>query len=95
MNAVSSLRADPGAVLTVSRTQPALRECVAQAVRRYFSDLGSHDPSDLYDLVLREVESPLFLEVMRYCDGNQSRAAAVLGINRSTLRKKLKLYGLA
>lgn len=95
MNALSALRADPGAVLAIPRTQPALRECVAQAVRRYFVDLGSHEPGDLYDLVLREVEAPLLLEAMRYCDGNQSRAAAVLGINRSTLRKKLRQYGLA
>ena len=50
---------------------------------------------DLYEVVLREIEAPLFAEVMRYCEGNQSRAAACLGINRATLRKKLKSYDLA
>jgi Fis family transcriptional regulator len=45
--------------------------------------------------VLREIEAPLFAEVLRHCDGNQSRAAAMLGLNRATLRKKLKAYGLA
>jgi Fis family transcriptional regulator len=44
--------------------------------------------------VLREVEEPLFRAVMSYADGNQSRAAEILGINRGTLRKKLKEYGL-
>jgi Fis family transcriptional regulator len=45
-------------------------------------------------VVLREIEPPLLVEVMRHYDGNQSRAAATLGINRATLRKKLKQYGL-
>lgn len=72
----------------------SLRECVTGAVRRYLSDLDDCAPDDLYDVVLREVESPLFAEVMRHYGGNQSRAAAALGINRATLRKKLRLYGL-
>ncbi|KFL37311.1 Fis family transcriptional regulator [Arenimonas donghaensis DSM 18148 = HO3-R19] len=64
-------------------------------MRRYLHDFNGCDPDDLYDVVLREIELPLFAEVMRHCDGNQSRAAACLGINRATLRKKLKAYGLA
>lgn len=72
----------------------SLRECVTGAVRRYLADLDDCAPDDLYDVVLREVESPLFAEVMRHYGGNQSRAAAALGINRATLRKKLRLYGL-
>lgn len=75
--------------------QPALAECVKQAVRRYLRDLGDHPAQDLHDLVLHEVEAPLFAEVLRYYDGNQSRAATALGLNRSTLRKKLKQYKLA
>lgn len=81
--------------VAISHAQPALRECVGQAVRRYLADLGEHTPDELYDLVLREVEAPLFGEVMRHYQGNQSRAAEALGINRATLRKKLKQYGLA
>lgn len=90
MTALAALRADASA----TATQPALRDHVARAVRRYLADRDCQEPDDLYDLVLREVEAPLFAEVLRYCDGNQSRAAAALGINRATLRKKLKQYRL-
>ena len=72
----------------------ALRDVVAQSVRRYLHDLDDHTPDDLYDVVLREVEAPLLREVLRHCDGNQSRAAATLGLNRATLRKKLRDHGL-
>ena len=71
-----------------------LREHVAQAVRRYLSDLDGSDADDVYEVVLREMEIPLFLEVLNHCEGNQSRAAAMLGIHRATLRKKLREYGL-
>ena len=47
-----------------------------------------------YDLVIGEVERPLFKAVMDYTDGNQSQAAGILGINRGTLRKKLRSYSL-
>jgi len=72
-----------------------LRDHVARSVRRYLQDINGCELADLYEVVLREVEAPLFAEVMRYCEGNQSRAAACLGINRATLRKKLKSYSLA
>ena len=52
-------------------------------------------PGHLYDLVMREVEEPLFRAVLGYAEGNQSRAADILGINRGTLRKKLKNYGIS
>jgi Fis family transcriptional regulator len=76
-------------------TRPPLREHVANSVRRYLRDLDGCDTSDLYEIALRELEIPLFAEVLGHCDGNQSRAAAMLGIHRATLRKKLKDYGLA
>jgi Fis family transcriptional regulator len=72
-----------------------LREHVAHSVRRYLQDLDGCDTDDLYNTALRELEIPLFTEVLRHCDGNQSRAAAMLGIHRATLRKKLRDYGLA
>jgi Fis family transcriptional regulator len=93
LNALYALRADSASAESAS--QPALRECVARAVRRYLADLDDHDVDDLYDVVLREVEAPMFAEVLRHCDGNQTRAAAALGINRATLRKKLKQYRLS
>lgn len=71
-----------------------LRDHVANSVRRYIGDLNGSDTSNLYEIALRELEIPLFAEVLEHCDGNQSRAAAMLGIHRATLRKKLKEYGL-
>jgi len=63
-------------------------------LKRYFKDLNGHAPGDLYDLVIGEIEAPLFRTVMHHTQGNQSRAAAILGVNRATLRKKLKTYSL-
>ena len=48
----------------------------------------------MYELVLSEIEAPMLEEVMQYTRGNQTRAANLLGINRGTLRKKLKKYGM-
>jgi Fis family transcriptional regulator len=79
---------------TSTRTVP-LRALCAEALESYFATLNGHKPGHLYDLVLREVEEPLFKAVLDYAEGNQSRAADILGINRGTLRKKLKMYGLA
>lgn len=75
--------------------QPALRECVARAVRRYLTDVESQPSEGLHALVLGEVEQPLLREVMAWYGNNQSKAAAALGINRATLRKKLAQYGLS
>ena len=79
--------------LTNVRNRP-LRDLTAEALNRYFKDLNGHSPGDLYGLVLSEVEAPLFETVMEHTQGNQSRAAEILGINRATLRKKLKNYYL-
>lgn len=87
-----------GAVATddpCNRSQSALSECVTQTVRRYLADIGDTECTEgLHALVLREVETPLLREVLAFHDGNQSRAAAALGINRATLRKKLATHGL-
>lgn len=66
-----------------------------EALQTYFQSLNGHRPGALYDLVIGEVEKPLFRAVLNYTDGNQSRAAEILGINRGTLRKKLRDYRLA
>jgi len=72
-----------------------LREHVAQSVQRYLHDLNGCQNEDVYQVILREVEIPLFTQVLKHCEGNQSRAASLLGIHRATLRKKLRDYGLA
>ena len=65
-----------------------------EALCTYFSHLNGYKPGDLYQLVIGEVEKPLFSAVLKYTNGNQSEAAEILGINRGTLRKKLKSYKL-
>jgi Fis family transcriptional regulator len=71
-----------------------LRECVEDAISSYFEHLDGHPAGVLYKMVMEEVEEPLFRSVLEYTGGNQSKASELLGINRGTLRKKLKLYGL-
>jgi len=71
------------------RSEP-LRECVRSALRFYLSSMGDHDINGLYQLVMSEVEQPMLEAVLEHTNGNQSAAAAILGISRGTLRKKLK-----
>ncbi len=72
----------------------ALGNMAQEALERYFRTLNGHKPEELYDLVIGEVEKPLFRAVLDYTGGNQSLAATILGINRGTLRKKLRRHGL-
>ena len=74
--------------------KPPLAACVKQSLDRYFNDLNGEKTSDVYDMVITEVERPLLEIVMRHVKSNQSKAAAILGINRNTLRKKLKQHKL-
>jgi Fis family transcriptional regulator, factor for inversion stimulation protein len=92
VNSLHVLRADTA---LPSQPQSALRDHVAKAVRRYLHDLGDCESHELYDIVLREIEQPLVSEVMKHFNGNQTRAAATLGLNRATLRKKLREYGIS
>jgi len=71
-----------------------LRQCVEQALHNYFAHLEGADVTDVYNMVLSEVEAPLLETVMDYVKGNQTRASELLGLNRGTLRKKLKQYDL-
>ncbi|MBF0751469.1 MULTISPECIES: DNA-binding transcriptional regulator Fis [unclassified Pasteurella] len=94
-------QSSPSEALTVSVlnaqsqvTNKPLRDSVKQALRNYLSQLDGQDVNDLYELVLSEVEHPMLDMVMQYTRGNQTRAANMLGINRGTLRKKLKKYGM-
>ena len=80
-------------VVKTHRSDP-LRECVREALGNYFVHLNGHPVSNLYDLVLAEVEEPLLRTVLQHTGGNQTQAAALLGISRSTLRKKLAHYDI-
>jgi Fis family transcriptional regulator len=83
-----------GRDLKVNGKGVPLRSQAEEALQCYFEALNGHKPAHLYDLVMREVEEPLFKVVMGHVQGNQSRAATILGINRGTLRKKLKEFGI-
>lgn len=93
MTAKKKTRARESSTRLNGRDLP-LRNHAERALSDYFTSLNGHRPAHLYDLVLREVEEPLFRVVLDYAEGNQSRAAVILGINRGTLRKKLKQLGL-
>lgn len=80
--------------LKASKSKKPLCKHTEDALENYFASLNGDRPGDLYDLVMGEVERPLFEAVMKYTQGNQSQAAGILGINRGTLRKKLKTYEL-
>ncbi|MEN6670737.1 DNA-binding transcriptional regulator Fis [Psychrobacter sp. B38] len=77
-----------------SYTQEPLRVHVERVVRQYFAMLGDDVPTDLYELVLKQVEEPLLSVVLEQTRGNQTKCAQILGLNRGTLRKKLKTYDL-
>ncbi len=87
-------KGNSGAELVTKKSKRPLHEHTEDALNVYFANLNGDSPGDLYDLVIGEVERPLFKAVMEYTDGNQSQAACILGINRGTLRKKLKTYAL-
>ena len=75
-------------------TTASLRENVEMAMANYFKHLDGQPVTDVYQMVLSEIEAPMLEQVMKYVRNNQTKAAQLLGLNRGTLRKKLKQYGL-
>lgn len=72
-----------------------IEQLVDQNLQQYFAMLGTMLPAPgLYDRVLEQLERPLILHTLRATHGNQIKAAEVLGINRNTLRKKMRLLGI-
>lgn len=71
-----------------------LHDAVTRAVRNYLNELDGQATTGFYELVLSQVEAPLLREVMQHTRNNQTRASDMLGLNRGTLRKKLKQYNL-
>lgn len=90
---VNILEKTESAFELMQKNQP-LHDSVRQSLENYLCQLKGEIPSNLYDLILAEVEAPLMQAVMDYTKNNQSRAAIVLGLSRGTLRKLLKKYGL-
>ena len=80
-------------VSNLKKSEP-LRNCIQEALSNYFRQLNGHKPAGLYKMVISEVEQPLLRSVMDHTKRNQTHAARILGISRSTLRKKLSEYDL-
>lgn len=74
--------------------KPPLEQCVIDSLEAYFNDLNGTEPHGIHGMVMQTVEKPLLQTVMRRAQYNQSLAAEWLGINRNTLRKKLKDHKL-
>lgn len=70
----------------------SLQEALTQQVQRYLTEMKNEDITNLYDMVMEQIEQPLFQATMEHCKYNQSRAAVVLGLSRGTLRTKLKKH---
>jgi Fis family transcriptional regulator len=71
-----------------------LSACVRKMMKQYFKDLDGEEATNIYDMVVANVERPLLEVVMHQVRGNQTRAADLLGLNRNTLRKKLSQHGI-
>ena len=72
----------------------SLKYQVGLALRRYFKELDGNRATNVFEMVIKEVEKPMLEEVMKFCNGNKSQASKILGINRVTLRTKLKQYNI-
>jgi Fis family transcriptional regulator, factor for inversion stimulation protein len=71
-----------------------LSACVRKMMKQYFNDLDGEHATSIYEMVIANVERPLLEVVMHHAEGNQTRAAELLGLNRNTLRKKLTQHGI-
>lgn len=72
-----------------------IADCVRRNLNRYFRDLDGETPHAIYDMVLASVEKPMLEVVLKQAAGNQTIAADMLGISRSTLRRKLAEHHLS
>ena len=82
-------------VVSKESREDSLADCVRDALNAYFSQLDGHPANSIYQMVMEEVERPLFQTVMEHTCGNQTQAASLLGISRSTLRKKLSRFDIS
>jgi len=77
-----------------AENETGLSSNIRTSLSQFLNDLDGENPGNIYDMVLQQVEQPLLELIMQHVDGNQSKASEFLGINRGTLRKKLKTYSL-
>lgn len=97
-NVNNSLQDQPLHLVESAANEPTsskrLRDSVADAMQQYFEQLDGQPATEVYQMVLTEIEAPLLEAVMRYTRDNQTKASELLGLNRGTLRKKLKQYDM-
>ncbi len=72
-----------------------LADCVRRNLNRYFRDLDGETPHAIYDMVIASVERPMLEVILKQAQGNQTVAAEMLGISRSTLRRKIAEHNLS
>jgi Fis family transcriptional regulator len=94
MDYMTNLQIEKRPGLNVNPNELTLKECVSNAMDQFFQHMDGQPASNLYEMVMAEVEAPLLQVVMKNAHDNQSKASEILGINRGTLRKKLKQYDL-
>jgi len=88
------VRQSSAEIIPMEDQPPSLAAAVRNAVDRYINTMDDQPVTDLYDLVLSEIEAPLLECILKFTQNNQSRTAIILGLNRGALRKKLKKYSL-
>jgi Fis family transcriptional regulator len=93
-NSLLSLPRKSADTATSTEHGTPLRDSVKVSIERYFTHLDGQEVTNLYDIVIAEVEEPLLQTVMKITGNNQSLAARLLGLSRGTLRKKLEQFGL-
>ncbi len=86
------LAKDPSFVAKLDAS--AIEDVVELKISRFFDQVGSYFPEKVHELIMGKVEKPLIIQVLRRVGGNRIKAAKILGINRNTLRKRMKIYGI-
>lgn len=89
---LSTSQPTPAELASPTQQPPTLSQHIEHSVRQYFSELDTADVTDVYDLMLQQFERPLLTVIYELTKGNQTHMAEILGLNRGTLRKKLKRY---
>lgn len=72
----------------------SIEDVVELKISRFLDQIGTFYPENVHELIMSKVEKPLLVQILRRVGGNQVQAAKILGINRNTLRKKIKMYGI-
>ncbi|MFW7378156.1 MAG: helix-turn-helix domain-containing protein [Oligoflexus sp.] len=72
----------------------SIEDVVELKISRFLDQIGTFYPENVHELIMSKVEKPLLIQILRRVGGNQVQAAKILGINRNTLRKKIKIYGI-